>query len=263
MTDPKTVRLKLTLAYQGARFKGWQVQNRSTGPHGSHRTVQGCVEEAMAKVLGRPARVVGSSRTDTGVHALGQCAHVDVDQDKAGLDWQKILNALLPKDVCVTSLTFAPTGFHALCSAVSKTYSYSLWLSSRYVLPQRRAYVWPVGPLDLDAMQAAADLLAGEHDFASFRNLGTETKTTVRTLQPVQVQHDSAEETRLLFSANGFLKQMVRNLTGCLVEVGRGKLAPEQVGDILTVRDRTKAPATAPPQGLTLLRVCYGDDAAP
>jgi len=258
-------RLKFILAYKGTRFAGWQIQALS-GPN-AVRTVQGVFEREIAAVLGAgkhpfpPVRAHGAGRTDSGVHALGQCAHVDIPDQRMNLDWQTALNARLPRDVAVVSVQPAPSGFHARFSAKEKIYAYSLWLSRRYILPQRRHYVWGVGPLDLEAMDRAARHFLGEHDFESFRNQGGSTKTSVRRIlsierDPAGPDPDSLELT-LRFRANGFLKQMVRNLVGCLVEVGRGKIDPDAVPTILAARDRPAAPATAPPQGLTLERVVY------
>ncbi|THB66213.1 MAG: tRNA pseudouridine(38-40) synthase TruA [Desulfovibrio sp.] len=262
------IRLKLLLAYKGTRFQGWQVQDRSRDK--SARTVQGVLETAVAKIVGQDVRVHGSGRTDSGVHAQGQVAHVDVPERLSDVPWVMALNSLLPSDVSVLNAEPAPLDFHARFSAASKIYSYNLWLSRQYVLPQKQPFVWSLNPVDLDAMDRAARLLEGEHDFACFRNQGSETATTVRTL--FEISRDPADslpepdpanqvwpEVVWRFHANGFLKQMVRNLMGCLVEVGRGKMDEQHVLDLLASGDRTLAPATAPAQGLTLERVLYPD----
>lgn len=265
MQDDSVVRLKLVLAYTGARFKGWQIQARKRGA--PERTVQGVVEEALSRIAGAPLRVYGAGRTDAGVHALGQTAHVDAPV-KPHVDWAKALNGLLPKDVAVLDVEEASRDFHARFSAKSKIYTYSLWLTRRYVLPQRRAFVWPVEGLDLAAMDEAATRFVGEHDFAAFQNVGTEVSSTVRTVSYFgrAAEHpgfDAAcigggpQELVYSIQADGFLKQMVRNIMGCLVAVGRGKLAPHQVDALLQGKDRTLAPPTAPPQGLTMARVLY------
>lgn len=267
-----TVRLKITLAYQGTRFKGWQIQAHKDKPH--PRTVQACIQQAVGVVVNDPSfsvHVVGSGRTDAGVHAEGQVAHTDIPEKRKDIDWQQALNGLLPKDVSVLKVDQVPQDFHAVYSAKYKIYTYRLWKTRRYVIPQRRHFVWAAGPLDEIVMEAAAASLVGRHDFESFRNQGGHTKTTVRNLmsvirKPVMVGNESNEEVDGFsiypeevweFKADGFLKQMVRNLMGCLVEVGKGRMEPDRVETILQARDRTQAPATAPPQGLTLKHVVY------
>lgn len=249
-------RLKLTLAYKGTRFAGWQVQQRPAGEE--PRTVQGCVEQALARIAGGHCRVHGAGRTDAGVHALAQVAHVDVPDGKAGINWQPALNHHLPGDVAVVRVERAAPDFHARYQATSKTYAYTLWLERSHVLPQRSHYVWKVGPLDQQAMGEAAKMLQGERNFASFQNTGSQVASSVRNLLAVElVPCESFPELVLRFTATGFLKQMVRNLTGCLVAVGQGRLEPGELGKLLAARDRTQAPATAPAQGLTLERIYY------
>ncbi len=250
------VRLKLILAYSGTHFHGWQIQEYKT--LNRPRTVQECVEDAAAHILGHPVRVQGAGRTDSGVHAQGQVAHLDIPDEKSDLDWQTALNANLPHDVAVLDAECVSPDFHARFQVREKLYVYSLWLSRRYVLPQRRDFVWPVGPVDIAAMDEAACLLTGTHDFAGFRNQGTETGTTVRTV--LEISHTDPGDTLEMvwsFRAEGFLKQMVRNLMGCLVAVGKGKLEPNDVIAIFESKDRTTAPATAPAKGLTLQSVQY------
>jgi len=244
-------RIKLILAYDGTDFSGWQLQSRE-------RTVQGEVETALARLLGGPVRVHGSGRTDAGVHALGQVAHFDCPDHRADLPWQRALNATLPRDVRVLDAAPVPDDFHARYSAQAKTYEYTLRHEPGYCLPQRRRFVWACGPLDFAAMEAAAALLTGEHDFAAFQNVGTPVKSTVRTLHAL-TRHAPADplESVWRFTADGFLKQMVRNIMGCMVACGRGFLPVPQVRTILESGDRSTAPATAPPQGLTLVSLRY------
>lgn len=244
-------RIKLTLAYDGTDFSGWQLQPGC-------RTVQGALERAISGVVKKPVRVHGSGRTDAGVHALGQVAHFDAPESSGHIPWKKALNPNLPGDVRVLSAEAVPDSFHARYSALSKTYSYCLWLDRDGLLPQRRRFVWACGGLDLAAMAEAATVLLGEHDFAAFQNTGTDVKTTVREVTAIdQVSGEYPDEVVWRFTATGFLKQMVRNMVGCLVEAGRGRIAPEQVRAVLKGCDRTQAPPTAPPQGLTLESVEY------
>ncbi|WP_041916070.1 tRNA pseudouridine(38-40) synthase TruA [Pseudodesulfovibrio mercurii] len=246
-------RIRLTLAYEGTDFCGWQVQP-------ADRTVQGEVERALATILGRAVRVHGSGRTDAGVHALGQVVHFDCPDGRTGFPWQRGLNGILPRDVRVLDAAEVPDDFHARYGAVSKTYEYCLWHERGFCLPQRRRFVWNCGPVDFARMEAAAGLLLGEHDFAAFQNVGTDVDSTVRTVTEIS-RHagPTAHESVWRFTADGFLKQMVRNLVGCLVACGRGKLDLDGVRVILEAGDRTLAPATVPPQGLTLVRVAYGE----
>lgn len=257
-------RLKLILAYMGTRFSGWQIQNVRHGE--SPRTIQAEVMKAVSRVANEPVKVHGASRTDAGVHAMGHVCHCDIPDHKIDTDWMRALNSLLPSAISVVSVERVEDDFHSQFHAHGKIYTYSLWLTRRYVLPQRRAFVWQTGPLDLEAMDRAAGHLTGTHDFASFRNVGTDTETSVRTLweisrsfasPPPGAEGPEALEVVWSFRGNGFLKQMVRNLMGCLVEVGRGKLDPDAVKGILAARDRSAAPVTAPPQGLTLQRIFY------
>ncbi|WP_316897475.1 tRNA pseudouridine(38-40) synthase TruA, partial [Pseudodesulfovibrio indicus] len=241
-----------TLAYEGTDFCGWQLQP-------SDRTVQGELERALSVILGGPVRVHGSGRTDSGVHALGQVAHFDCPDGREGFPWRRSLNALLPPDVRVVDAAEAADDFHARFGARSKTYEYRLWHEREFCLPQRRRFVWACGPVDFERMEAAARVLTGEHDFAAFQNVGTDVGSTVRTVISIErLAGESALESAWRFTADGFLKQMVRNLMGCMVACGRGKLSAEAVEAILASGDRTTAPATVPPQGLTLISVVYG-----
>lgn len=249
--DRAMPRFLLTLAYDGTDFSGWQLQS-------GDRTVQGEVEAALAAIAGAPVRVHGSGRTDAGVHALGQRAHFDCPQSRGAIPWQSALNGTLPPDVRVLRCHRVADDFHARFHALAKTYEYGLWHERTFCLPQRRRFVWNCGPLDFAAMDEAAHRLMGEHDFAAFQNTGTPVKSTIRTISDIS-RHPgpTAEESVWRFTADGFLKQMVRNLVGCLVACGRGRITPDDAARILHNADRAQAPATAPPQGLTLICVDY------
>lgn len=252
-------RLRLTLAYDGTHFAGWQLQAPGLG-----RTVQGCLEEALATLCAHPVRVHGAGRTDSGVHALAQVAHADVPRSRTGFPWQKALNALLPKDMSVLEAVETDPEFHSRFAAVGKEYRYTLWTEPRFVLPWRRPYVWDVGRrgvLDVAAMDACAGLFAGCHDFAAFQNAGTVVNSTVRQVHGVVRLPDAPEHEMVWqFRAEGFLKQMVRNLMGALVAVGRGKVSPEDIRSVLTKGQRSLAPGTAPACGLCLHAVEYASD---
>ncbi len=246
-------RLKLTLAYDGTNFCGWQFQPKQ-------RSVQGELEKAVARVTGSLVRAHGSGRTDSGVHARGQVAHLDLPEKWTSVPWQKSLNSLLPDDVTVLDTCYVSDDFHSRFSAREKRYTYSLWLENSFFLPWRRKYVWKCGPLDFDALDRGMNLFLGEHDFAAFQNMGTEVNSTVRTIldfkrRPGETEHEIILEV----SGTGFLKQMVRNMVGCLVKIGRGKEEPDFVRSLLQMKDRTLAPATAPARGLYLDHVFYGE----
>ncbi|HDQ41880.1 MAG TPA: tRNA pseudouridine(38-40) synthase TruA [Desulfonatronum sp.] len=246
------VRLMLTLAYVGAKFHGWQLQADA-------RTVQGCLEQALTRLAGCQVRVHGAGRTDAGVHALGQVAHADIPAARADLPWQRALNALLPTDIAVIRVVPVRPAFHARFDAVGKTYSYTLWTEPGYLLPQRKDFVWSTGPLDQALMTLAAQELVGRRNWSAFQNRGTAVRSPVRTVYDLHCEAGMRpEETIWLITADGFLKQMVRNIMGCLVMVGKRKLAVEEVLKLAEQRQRQAAPATAPAQGLCLEKVVYG-----
>jgi tRNA pseudouridine38-40 synthase len=245
--------LKLVLSYDGTDYVGWQRQ-----PNGV--TIQALVEDAIAPIEGKPVTVVGAGRTDSGVHALAQTASVALASGLDAAALARALNATLPPDVRVREASEAPPGFHARSSARSKAYRYYI-RAADVVSPFERRYVWHV-PADLDdaAMAAAAEALRGSHDFAAFQASGSEVATTTRTILDVALTRVDESDGSLVtidVEANGFLRHMVRNIVGTLVDVGRGRRDPDEVGRILASGDRTQAGATAPPQGLFLVRVTY------
>ena len=256
-------RLKLTIAYVGTGFHGWQTQARKDKVV---PTIQGIVEAQIARISGCPVHLHGAGRTDAGVHAEAQVAHVDVPEAKGDIDWQVALNTSLPPGIRIVEAVRAPDDFHAQHHAIRKTYDDRLWLSRRYTPPWLHPFVWACGPLDVSRMDEAARFLVGTHDFASLRNAGTDVLSTVRTMLSITRRPSGplpAEATcgravlTWRFEADGFLKQMVRNSMGLLVAVGRGKLAADDIPAILAAGDRRRAPATAPAHGLTLKRVWY------
>jgi tRNA pseudouridine38-40 synthase len=265
--DEQTVaspRRCLTLAYDGARFAGWAVQPDQV-------TIQGVLEEALGEVLGRgeSVRVVGSGRTDKGVHARGQVAHFD---DTRGLPLERLggaLAGLLPGDIRPVGLVAAPVDFHARHSAVRKTYVYQLHLSrasggmravQRSVPPhRRRTHVAVPASLDLGAMREAARHLVGRHDFTTFSKVMSEDRGTVKTVQAVRVLA-SPRGVRLVVTGDGFLYGMVRLLSAALVAVGRGQLRSNEIPAMLRAADRSLAPASLPGHALSLWRVDYSPD---
>lgn len=245
-------RFLLTLAYDGSDFSGWQLQM-------SERTVQSVVEAGLAEILDSPVRIHGAGRTDAGVHALGQRAHFDISEDRGHIPFDRALNSVLPPDVRVLACRRVPDDFHARFQALDKTYSYTLQ-TGPVALPQRRRYAWRTGPLDIEALDRAARELTGELDFAAFMNTGTEVSSTVRRVTAIErAPGPFAGEEVVRVTADGFLKQMVRNMVGCLVAAARGKVSPQTIRSIQDEGDRSLAPATAPAHGLCLERVRYLD----
>ena len=241
--------LKFTLAYDGTRFVGWQRQ-------AAGQSIQGLLEDALARFEGGPITVHGAGRTDAGVHARGQVASacVTFTHDLATL--ARALNAQLPDDIRVMDVAEVASDFHARFSARSKTYTYEM-RTTPLANPFDRAYVWHLPePLDLDAMRAAAAALTGTHDFAAFQSTGTEMSATVRTIY----RSELISETGLLtyeISGDGFLRHMVRAIVGTLVEIGRGWRPAQTMGDLVAGGTRADAGATAPAHGLFLVRVDY------
>jgi len=245
------LRIKLVLAYDGTTYHGWQIQKK--GP-----TIQQMLEDSLVRICNRHIRIHAAGRTDAGVHALGQVAHFDPPPKNTGISWQQALNSLLASSIRIVRYQQVTESFHARFSARVKHYSYSFWTEKFFVYPQRRNFVWHTGPLNLEAMSTAADHLVGRHDFCSFMNKGTETRDTVRHVWNINFRQGCfPQETVMHIRADGFLKQMVRNIAGALVQVGRGKLRPQEMEKILQHRDRSLAPATAPARGLCLEAVEY------
>ena len=241
----------LVIEYDGTDFAGWQVQA------GGVRTVQGVLAAALHAITGEAAMPQGAGRTDAGVHAEGQVAHVALATRLAPEALCRALGALLPRDVAVQRVVAVPASFHARRDARSKRYRYRLWTgATRSPLRDRRS-LWVRAALDLGAMQAAAQHLLGTHDFTSFRAAGSAVPSSVRTLLQAEVTGECGGEMRLDFEATGFLRHMVRTLVGTLLEVGRGRRAPEWIPALIALRERSAAGPTAPAQGLTLICVRY------
>ena len=241
--------LKITLAYDGTRFVGWQRQ--ATG-----ESIQGHLEAALGRLEGGAVTVHGAGRTDAGVHALAQVASVRVTFTHDTPTIVRALNAVLPADIRVTAVDDAAAAFHARFDARAKCYRYQI-TNVPVASPFTRAYAWHVPePLDRVAMSEAAAALVGRHDFAAFQSSGTDVHTTVRTL----TRSIWLDEPGLLVyevTGDGFLRHMVRALVGTLVEVGRGWRPARQVESLLGRGARADAGATAPPHGLLLARVEY------
>jgi len=244
---------KLTLAYDGTDFAGWQRQP-------NRRTVQGELEAAIERITQEHSKCIASGRTDAGVHALGQVVSFTSETQLPPAVLTKALNAELPEDILVFEVQEVVAGFHALRDALRKRYRYVIEDGRNRDLFDRK-YVWHVFQrLDVEAMQKAAVALIGTHDFASYETSGSPRLTTIRTVLDLLVERRAGELTdRLIIEveADGFLYNMVRNIVGTLVAVGKGKEPPTWPATVLELRDRTKAGMTAPPQGLFLVEVEY------
>jgi tRNA pseudouridine38-40 synthase len=242
--------VKLVLSYDGTRYVGWQVQ-----PNGP--SIQAEVERALATLHRAPRRVTAAGRTDAGVHALGQVASFREDHPLPIAAYVKGMNALLPGDVAVASAEILPDGFDARRSARGKRYRYRVEnVPTREPLTAR--YAWQVyRPLDLAGMREAALPLIGRHDFAAFQASDCEARHAVRDVTRLDVVGESGGRIDVVVEATAFVKHMVRNVVGTLVEVGLGRRAAGEMAAILAGGDRSRAGPTAPPQGLCLEEVFY------
>lgn len=242
---------KLILQYDGSRYRGWQRLSDTD------MTVQGKTEAVLSRVFGAPVELQGSGRTDAGVHALAQTASFQTERDLPPAELLAALRQYLPEDIGAVSVEYAPPRFHARLSAVEKTYRYRVWVTDAPCVFQRRfVYVLP-GNYSIPAMEEAARLLEGTHDFRAFSAVKTK-KSTVRTLFRIGITREE-NELRFDFSADGFLHHMVRILTGTLLEVGRGDRSPAQAAALLDAADRAAAGFTVPAKGLCLMSVRYAD----
>ena len=242
---------KLTLAYDGTKFSGWQAQP-------GRRTVQGVLEAAWHEITGETVRVTATSRTDAGVHALGQVVGVETQSELPPERLLGGINAKLPNDVVLRSVEPASKGFHATHDAVGKRYRYLLNNDRRRPLFDRHL-VWHIPqPLDVETMHRAGQLLVGKHDFLSFQSTGSPRDSTVRTITAVDVGRGGPGEPAHVWieiAGDGFLYNMVRNIVGTMVDVGAGRRPIEWMSEVLSACDRQVAGQTAPPQGLILLEV--------
>jgi tRNA pseudouridine38-40 synthase len=242
--------VKLVLEYDGTRYVGWQVQ-----PNGP--SIQAEVERALAQLHKAPRRVTAAGRTDAGVHARGQVASFPEATPLPLPAYVKGMNALLPEDVAVRSASLEPDGFDARRSARGKRYRYAIEnLDTR--APLSRLVAWQLfGPLDVGAMRAATEHLVGRHDFAAFQAADCAAHHAVREVRRLDVLGEPGGRIDVIVEATAFVKHMVRNMVGTLVDVGRGKRAAASLAALVASRDRTAAGPTAPPQGLCLEEVFY------
>lgn len=242
---------RMTLAYEGTRYRGWQKQGNTPD------TIQGKLETLLSRLLEQPVEVHGSGRTDAGAHARRQAASFRAETEKTAAELLPLIRRYLPEDIGLLELTEAAPRFHARLNCVGKTYVYRVWTGEAPNVFERRL-LWhlPGRELDLERMREAAAPLLGEHDFRAFCALKRFKKSTVRRLDSITIGR-LGDETRFTLSGSGFLYNMVRILVGTLVEVGLGERSPGSVGEALASLDRQQAGQTAPAQGLILWDVRY------
>ena len=240
---------KLTVAYDGTRFFGWERQPDVD-------TIQGKLESVLAELTGAAVDVIGAGRTDAGVHARAMTASAVLDTDKAPEEIRDYLNRYLPDAIAVREVKPCAERFHARYNALGKTYRYTCFDGPvKPVFDRRYVTVLDYAP-DVERMRRAAEYLQGEHDFASFCGNPRMKKSTVRTVDAIHIER-RRDRVIFTFHGNGFLQNMVRILVGTLLEVGRGYWEPEHVREILEAKDRRQAGPTAPPEGLCLMKVDY------
>jgi len=244
--------LKLTLQYDGSDYVGWQRQASGT-------SIQGLLEDALEPIEKSHVDVFGAGRTDAGVHALGQVASVSLTAPIDPATLARALNAVLPLDVRVVDVEEMPEGFHARFSATGKVYEYRI-VNAPTASPFVRRFVWHVIPkLDLDAIREASGALLGLHDFAAFQGTGTNPASTERTVRRLEWREGTGNDVPLVMQieGDGFLRHMVRNIAGTLVEIGLGRWPAKELKEMLESRSRARAGTTAPATGLFLVRVLY------
>jgi tRNA pseudouridine38-40 synthase len=245
-------RYQAVLAYVGTHFSGWQVQRNAP------RTVQAILEEALARFAGEAPRAVAAGRTDAGVHADGQVVHFDLERVREPRRLRDAVNAILPWDVRLLAVERTGADFHARRDAVWKEYLYR-WSRAEVIPPRDSPFVAPIsGRADAGAMRAAARALSGERDFSVFAVRLPAGETPVRKLDFVRVE-EAGEEIRALFRGDAFLRGMIRSICGVLADVGRGRVSPGRIRDLLETGDRRLLSQKAAARGLTLVRVHYGE----
>ena len=240
---------KLTIAYDGSRFLGWEHQP-------GRETVQGKLESVLQRLCGQPVDLIGAGRTDAGVHARAMVASVRMDVGESPEEIRDYLNRYLPDAIAVREVKEAGERFHARYNALGKTYRYTCFDGPEKPVFDRKYVTMLNFSPDVEKMREAAAILVGEHDFRSFCGDSHMKKSTVRLVDTIEIQRRK-DRVIFTFHGTGFLRNMVRILVGTLLEVGRGKLSAEDVAEILEAKDREKAGPTAPPEGLCLMKVDY------
>lgn len=244
-------RIMLVVSYDGTNYHGWQVQPSAV-------TVEGVLNETISRLTGEQIQVIGASRTDAGVHALGNVAVFDTESRIPGEKFSYALNQRLPEDIVIQKSMQVADTFHPRHCDCQKTYEYTI-INRTFPLPEYRntAYFY-YGTLDLGKMRAAAEAFLGQHDFAGFCSAGAQVQTTVRTIYALDIEEESEEgKIHIRVRGNGFLYNMVRIIVGTLLEVGKGTIVPERMKEIIASCDRGQAGPTAPAKGLKLLQIEY------
>lgn len=244
------INYKMILQYDGSRYSGWQVQGNT------EQTIQGKLQSVLEKMTGEEIEIHGSGRTDAGVHAMGQVANFKLQSAYEPEEIKRYCNQYLPEDIVVLEVSEVPLRFHSRLNAIKKTYCYRIFLGEK---PDvfRRKYVTPVAEnLDINKMKAAAEVLLGTHDFTSFCGNRHFKKSAVRTIYEIRLE-EKTDELDIYFTGNGFLQNMVRILTGTLLEVGTGKQEVCEMKEILEGRNRSLAGTMAAAKGLVLINVEY------
>lgn len=245
-------RIKLIVAYDGTEYSGWQIQLEAP-------TIEMYLDKAIHELTGENVHVTGASRTDAGVHAYGNVAVFDTESTIPGDRFTFALNRFLPDSIVIQDSWEVSSDFHPRHCNTRKTYEYRI-LNTTVPMPQKRNFTWHVaGSIDIEKMKEAAAYIVGEHDFKSFCCVRTQAESTVRTIYSLEVLQEGSEII-IRIKGNGFLYNMVRIITGTLIQVGKGRFRPEYVKQMLEAKDRTVAGQTAPPQGLTLVGIEYVDN---
>lgn len=241
--------IKLTIAYDGTFYSGWQKQIKD-------RTIEGELIRACKKIFRNEVIIKGASRTDAGVHALGQVASLEIESDLAIRKIRPAINSYLPKDIVVQKAEEVDLSFHPRFDAKEKTYCYQIY-NAKVPLPQhsRDSYFF-YKDLDITKIKEATKYFLGEHDFFAFSSAGGNVKTSIRTVYKCEVIKEG-KLVRIIVTGNSFLYNMVRIITGTLIEVGLGKIKPEEIPMIINLKDRTKSGKKAPSKGLTLMEIIY------
>ena len=266
--------IKLTIEYEGTNYRGWQRQKsryQISDIRSQKKTIQGVLEEALNKIIKERIRVVGAGRTDAGVHVLGQVANFRTKSKMTPEEFKKALNSMLPKDIVIKNAQRVKEEFHAQFDAKSKHYRYIIYQSSTHSPFLKNYALYTSYKLNLKAMREGAKYLVGKHNFSSFQLSGSSVRNPIRTITKLSITSQRSfrspdhlmtrlPNSRLIFFdivADGFLYGMVRSIVGTLIEVGRGKISPSKVKEILKAHDRRLAGPTAPAKGLYLMKVGY------
>lgn len=242
-------RIMLRIAYDGTNYVGWQEQNNGLA-------VEQVVNMALSDLLNEDISVIGASRTDSGVHAMGNVAVFDTESRIPGSKFSFALNQRLPEDIVVQESCEVPADFHPRYTECTKTYEYRIYNASHRNPLNSRYTCFYHGELDLNKMREAAQYLVGEHDFASFCSAGAQVRTTVRTIYGIEIE-EIAHTITIRVKGNGFLYNMVRIIAGTLIQAGTGSIRPQEMEEIINAHNREAAGPTAPAQGLTLMKIEY------